>query len=706
MTDDEADSLIDAQLRNVAVPADLGARLHALPEWTEGEVDRELADVALPVLLAERLRNIPADEALDEQLRRMPDGDAMKVNLRNIAAASQRWQQMAMQALAASLLLAVCGGYGLFAWQMLFAVHSASVPADPLFVVMHQPPLEVQMEFGDAEFVVASPPSELSYAPDDTQLIGITLEEPWWSLGGPRPTMPVEQIIQAAQANKLYRPLTLPVLGDAPVTNELPLLDLVRLPTARGVATPLIPGYNRAFLLHTGVHPPIFPGASATLQQSLAPLSTSTDSFDDVGALASAKKRIPSDRVRTEDFIAAVDQQLPSPRAGELSLTIVGSSSPFGPEPTRLLGLGVKAGDVASAAENATHLVIAVDFSAGLSKTGVWPWLQEAIAELVGRLGPDDRVSLVFFQDEVVMGSEPLSRQDRDLLRRRLAGTAPQGEVDPAVGLEAALDLALAAETPAKSRRIAMLTDGHFELSGQQHKRLQLTANQARQAKVPLDLFQLGGRSMSSGAQSLAKATQITQRTFDSRRPLVHGLVDALRGGNSLVAKEARLIVHFAPEAIAAYRLIGHEANTMAQLATPSDVVELHAGDEALVLFELLPGAMKVEHVAEVELSWLEPGSGERRSIRRPVDHSTISTPWDGAAPPFRAATIAAEAAEQLRGSRQALRELKWYRNESVEFESLVQLAKSLKSSAGDASFQSLVSLLQAAAATPEHGRR
>ena len=41
------------------------------------------------------------------------------------------------------------------------------------------------------------------------------------------------------------------------------------------------------------------------------------------------------------------------------------------------------------------------------------------------------------------MGSSPLQSHDAALMRQRLAGAAPFGDVDPAIGVEAALDLAL-----------------------------------------------------------------------------------------------------------------------------------------------------------------------------------------------------------------------------------------------------------------------
>jgi hypothetical protein len=204
----------------------------------------------------------------------------------------------------------------------------------------------------------------------------------------------------------------------------------------------------------------------------------------------------------------------------------------------------------------------------------------------------------------------------------------------------------------------------------------------------------------------MSRAMGARQSNFDARRELVHGLLGFLHGDEALAGQEVKLIVRFPPEAVAAYRLIGHEANTMAQLTPPAQVVELRAGDEALVLFELLPTGNPAETMAEVELSWLAAGSGQRRSMQRRISRYELFQPWEATPPAFRAATIAAEAAEQLRGSRAALRELKWVRSENIELTELLRHARTLRSSADADAFQPLISLLEGAAALPEHQRR
>lgn len=705
MTDDKADSLIDARLRNVAVPADLANRLRELSDWPDDEVDRALGDLGVPVLLTKRLKSIVTDDELDEQLRDVPLPVGLRARLRKTAMGSPIWRSAALRSLAASLLLALSLGYGAFAWHVLFGARDRGEPPETTFAIVRPPGIELHAGHAEYELVSSIDSADPQSDPERELLVSASLavaQLPGWNRP---PASPTEAIFVAGHAGTLDRPLTLPVLG-APLQDDLPQLDLVSLPHPRGIATPIVPGYNRAFLLRSGVHPPILTVLNPALQQSLAPLSVSTESFDQIRALLASKKRSDAELIRTEDFIAAVEHDLPRPAPGELSLSSFGSTSPFGPEATRLLGLGVRAGDAVARSRESTHLVIAIDFSAGLARSGHWPWVREALLESVARLGTNDRISLVFFQDEILMASAPLEQKDMPLLRQRLTAARPQGEVDPAIGLEWALDLALANETPAKTRQIAVLTDGHFELAAHHYKRLQAVARQALDAGIDVDVVQLGGgRSVAQGAETMSRAMKSRPGNFDDRRRLVHGLQSMLHGDEAFVASEVKLLVRFIPGAIAAYRLIGHEANTMAQLSPPAQMVELRAGDQALTLFELLPGGNPAETVADVELTWQSPGASERRTLRRSISRSELLQPWSAAPLKFRAATIAAEAAEQLRGSRAALRELKWGGDDQADFDELVRQARTLRTSADAGSLEPLFSLLDDAAALPPHRR-
>jgi hypothetical protein len=713
MQHDLPDDTIDTQLKNVTVPETLAARLKELASWPASEIDRDLASVPVPSSLAGRLKDIAVDAPLEQELVRLELPPRLRAELRSIAqpaAARLQWEKRGMRMVAASLIAAVSLGYFNLAWLLLFEARRGP-SAENALVVVQQMPVELEGEQLGPEIVLGSLDSDPEEPASEARMLVSNLEPaPPWQIdegGPPRPARLDEMLAGAERSHWQTALSTLRVrpLG-APIRNldESPQLDLVQLPLPRGIATPLVPGYDRAFLRRTGVHPPIFPIAHPTLEHSLAPISVSTDSFDRALALAANKRRLPADEVRTEDFIAAMEYRFPQPAPGELGLTVLAGPSQFGPEAARMLALGVKAGEVPQRTEGSTHLVLAIDFSTGLGENGTWLWLQEALVETVQRLGRNDRMTLIFFQREVRMRTPPLDRSSAELLRASLANAEPRGMSDLSTGIDAAIEAALNEETATTTRQIVLLSDGSYDLLPETLNRLKSVVTQLRATGTRLGLLNVRGNRITAGAREFAGALEGEQRFATSRRQLVHRLLEFVHGDQAIAASEVKMLVHFDPQAILAYRLIGHEANTMAQLVSPGTEAELHSGDESVVLFEVLPTAKNHPTVVDLELHWRMGVAGTPRVLKRRLTHSELAAAWTDSStagshadPAFQAAALAAEVAEQLRGSRQALRRLGWGADEPAALEEVLTQARSLQSSSPALSLARLIDLLEGA---------
>lgn len=702
MSDEDLDHLIDSQLRNVPVPADLAARLHEMAGWPDGELDRELGAVPVTPSLAMRLRDIPADLPLERELNDVSLPDRLNERLQGVPSqeAAARRRRRAWQALAAAVALLVLAGYAGLGRQKVDRTPAAGNQA-------MRPDSEFSFSTEPEQTIISADPAVVfqSAAEDHSDVLAKEELPDIEALMLPQrhesSSYPVPAVLAAAGQPAFERPVNqLRIVGAPPLAHdESPQLTLVRLPVARGIVAPLLPGYDRAFLLRTGFHPPVSPAGNEAMRQSIAPLSLATNSFDQAVAALQANQPLAPDQIRTEDFIAAVDHQLPLASPGELSLKIAVGPSRYGPPGARLIGLGVRAGDALHRENESAHLVMAIDFSASLAKAGHWPWVREAILKSLGRLSARDRLSLVFFQEEVVMASSPLGRDDVDLLRQRLAGAKPGGNVNVAAGLEAAFDLALTADVPVASRQVVVLTPGRFDLPAQFEERIRFVSQQAEDAGVHLHLADLSGsRNVSESPRLLSRLMRARQRPIDSRRQLIHGLLSLVNGEDALTASEARLSITFDPQSVAAYRLIGHEANAMSQLVAPASVAELRPGDEAMVLFEVLPNAVvEPKTVAHVELTWMEATTMKRHTLRRELGLAELMQPFDSGATAFRAAALASETAEHLRGSRSALREFGWHNREPVGLEELTSQARMLLSTGSAPSLKPLVDLLDKA---------
>jgi hypothetical protein len=134
-------------------------------------------------------------------------------------------------------------------------------------------------------------------------------------------------------------------------------------------------------------------------------------------------------------------------------------------------------------------------------------------------------------------------------------------------------------------------------------------------------------------------------------------LLEALSGGDPAVAREARLKLHFNPDAVAAYRLVGHEANALADLTPASLEAELVAGESAAALIEVWFQPGDKDDLGYAELTWNDPAGGATQRVRQRLSRLQFVPSLAEAPLPLVQAALAAEVGEVLCGSESALRQ-------------------------------------------------
>lgn len=685
------DERIDAELRDVEIPTALAERLRLLATWPDRELDSALGGVPVPSILSQRLKEIVADEVLDGDLVAVDVPENLAGQIRSALAdmptrlARRRSiDRAALQSIAALLLLTLGLGYASLAWQVVSGIRprAASVPT---FVFVQPARIELLSSRAEDDLQTTITPGDEPMEFVDTMVP--VIQAPWQEEESPPADGPVGELLDSRNRESLTSALSRlrwPALGAPQYDHrESHVWQIARLPEPRGVLAPLVPGYDRAFLLRSQVHPPISPSPENTLNHSLAPMNFETASYDEALRAIRAGSAVPTD-IRVEDFISALDYDLPVPAQGELGLSLMTCPSPLGPANSKFLAVGVSAGMARKRIRESTHLVVAIDFSESLGRSGDWQWVREALLEYVERLDSNDRMSVLVFDRDILLRTMPLARESLGELTSTLQQIVPRRECDLSLGVATAIDHALAAETPSQSQHLVLLTDGRNEISPFRMERLRILGDELSPT-LGLTVIDCGGNNGTDRPiVEAAKLLKAEIRPATSRRKLLHALLAATHGDSGVVASEARAIVRFNPDAVRAYRLVGHEANAMAHVVSPSSEVELHAGDESLTLFEILPQPSKSDDVVQVELNWVDAARGEPRSLLRKVSQSELLQPWDSAPLSLRRAVIGSEVAQWLHGSRSALRELGWISEKAVDPETLTSQLRRLVTSAGD----------------------
>ncbi len=140
-----------------------------------------------------------------------------------------------------------------------------------------------------------------------------------------------------------------------PVQDRLSAVQQVEDIRPRGIAPPLLDPALILFQITKGAHPFQDPAVGRPLETCTVPLITETASYEwatqlvDRAAQVAAPDRRSLEaslarRVRTEEFLAAIDYPLPSPAEGRVEIRTFGGPSPWGAAGDQMLLVVVMAG--------------------------------------------------------------------------------------------------------------------------------------------------------------------------------------------------------------------------------------------------------------------------------------------------------------------------------------------------------------------------
>ncbi len=676
------DLKLDAQLKAVTVPCGLLDRLLALPYADDAGLDEAALAVALPEGLLQRLADIPLvdDDGLDEALRDVPVPFELETSFRRHGRRAggrgksrpmDRALRISRIALAMSLIIAVTLSMG-SAFLMSWLLNQAGTNRSGTTVAKKQDPAP-QMGAPLETSLGSIADDDAGSAGLDTNKKEALTNDGITNARREIELAPLESAAdRAARAELVFG--TMPAGADplalATAEHELGihadwdnLPELPWRPTGlapHGLDWPLAPGSNRKLLIEKGFHPFVVPQAGSVLQTCAVPLAVDPSSYELTLRYLERNELPPADRVRSEDFLAAMDYGYPKPPSRGLGLTVAGGPSPISDETYSLLQVGVQAwqGDVKKHAP--LHLVLLVDTSTSMRWGSRIEIVRRALAGLPELLGPDDRISLVTFNQGAHVLVEDLGREAMSQFRAAADSLAAEGATNFTGGLIEAFSVAresLGSSRPAV--RMALLTDGLLDLDPATADKVQKQFSEASHEKIRLDVIDLGQQQQDADLQlaAMSKAGQGRVHRATSVDQVRSALREIVTGRPQLVARAARLHITFNPKAVLEYRIIGHESGDWAGMLPGTVEADFQEGQAATGLFELRCAPNGPPDVAKVELTWYVP-EGERtlagNSMQKSVTvvrRQQFAVEMASTAPWLQQAAVAAYTAEVLRRS-------------------------------------------------------
>ena len=668
--DPQSDARQDTQLRAVSVPPGLLERLRQAALCDDEGLDGVIREVVLPRGLIGRLREavLADDEALDAALREVPMPLELAGRLRRVP---RRWEpttRLARWATAVSLFVAVGVTYLatalVFSWAMLPSEQStlpqlASWQIPPPVPMDTELDIEVDGPGGPRDGLAAEPAGatdRLAVVPriefaDPTRPAADLADASEPAADPFLPRLEINPWLEAASAAAGPR-----VFGSHNWFDSQPNWKKAASFAAQGIAAPTARWYNRYVLTRYGVHP-FVPPADTELQRSTVPLGVWPSSYEWTRRCLEDGELPPPNKLRTEEFLAAIDYPFPRPEDRGLELHVGGGPSPFRPR-LKLLEVGVQAREIGDPAHSPTHLILVVDTSASMQWGGRLEMVRRGLKRVVGQLSSLDRISLVTFSDQVQVLAQAADAQQATALPEAFAQVRPGNGTEIVQGVQRAVTLLREVEPRlGQRRRIVLLTDGLMELDASSESWLKRLITDHVQRGGSFDVVDMAQEDPGDDSHlaQLAQLAEGRRHRAESVAQMEWALLESLTDTPQKVASGARLSVRFNPKTVMAYRLLGHEPG----LKTRSPEADFRAGQSAIGLYEVwlkpekddTSKSTSSDWVAVAELGWREPGRQQTYRLSRKIHRDAFSGEWQQASLSLQAAAIVAQTAEILRQS-------------------------------------------------------
>ncbi len=335
----------------------------------------------------------------------------------------------------------------------------------------------------------------------------------------------------------------------------------------------------------------------AETAQMTVSITADTASFDASEQRLAAGERVQPSSISAEHFINASPTDYPAPSGNDaFALYAEAGPSPFAAGPhaqhTALLSLGAVARTVSPEERRPLYVTLAIDRSGSMAGAAGIDRVRAGLAELVPHLTADDRVSIVAFADraELVLAATPGNQTQTILAALEHIETA--GGTNAIEGLSLAYQIAAEDAAPGIESRVFLATDG-AALAGDGAAIILERIAAQRQRGITLLVMGCGGAQSQDATLNLLATRGDGQYVYagsdDAARALFRDRL--LPERLSILARDAKLQVHWNPERISHARLIGFEQRRLDNDDFRNDLVdagEIGHDTQVTALFEVI----------------------------------------------------------------------------------------------------------------------
>lgn len=401
----------------------------------------------------------------------------------------------------------------------------------------------------------------------------------------------------------------------------------------------------------------------------------------------------PPDTVRVEEFVNYFPQNYPLPTESAFAIYMDGAPSPFQPDGTHILRVGIQGYDVPPAERPATALTFVIDGSGSMAQQNRLELVKESLALLVDRMRPQDTMAIVIYDDTARVVLPPTSGSARETVKQTIRGIFTGGSTNAEAGLRLGYDLANESFIPGGINRVVLLSDGVANVGMTGPDGLAEMVRGYADAGITLTTVGVGlGDYNDALMEQLADQADGFYAYVDTLREAERLFVEDLSGSLQTIAIDAKVQVEFNPQVVARYRLLGYENRAIADEDFRDNTVdagEIGAGHSVTALYavQFMPDA--TGPAATARLRWEQPETREVIESSQQIERGAMAGSFDTTDPHYQLDVVVAQFAELLRGSQYT---------EGTTFDTLRVRAERLASQIDDPDVVEFVELVRMAA--------
>jgi hypothetical protein len=278
--------------------------------------------------------------------------------------------------------------------------------------------------------------------------------------------------------------------------------------------------------------------------------------------------------------------------------------------------------------------------------------MEKALASLAGLLTKNDLVSVIGFSRMPRLLADGMTGDQAGKIGSLVNQAASEGGTNLEEALKLATQLAERHKTSAAQNRIVLFTDGAANLGDADPARLAERVKSLRQKGFAFDVAGIAADDLNDDLLG-DLARNGNGRYYVVGKGDDGDFGEKLAGAFHPAAENVKVQVHFNPERVARYKLIGFEKDRLKTEDFRNDAVdaaELAADEAGVAIYqvETIPGGRG--ELGDVSVRFRDAVAGQMVERTWVIPHDAKSPSIDHATPSMQLAVLSMLAAEKLRG--------------------------------------------------------